>query len=320
VRQGALYIDDARLALNVATRSFGALTGPLDLGQAAPIPFLWAEKLATLIGGISDNTLRVVPLLASMAVLVLLWKVGRRAFRDQPAVLATCLGAFSAFLISYAGAAKQYSSDALVTLLLVWLVLDVLQSSDDRAAWWRLVAGGVAALWCSHPAVFVLAGAALALPASAAVRAVLGWRRRYALTTIAWGAMFALTYVLILRGGTSDSYLRGFWESTFLAPGAPGFIGRASRAARATLVPPLVWPGGALLGTPLVLGGLTTLAFLTGLVSIVRRHGPSLALLCAGPYVAVFGAALIGMYPPAITMLFAAPLCCSSMRQRCGGS
>src|ERR1700752_1982493 len=49
--QGELYIDDARLALNIASRSYGGLARPLDYGQVAPIPFLWLEKLATQIGG-----------------------------------------------------------------------------------------------------------------------------------------------------------------------------------------------------------------------------------------------------------------------------
>jgi hypothetical protein len=52
-----------------------------------------------------------------------------------------------------------------------------------------------------------------------------------------------------------------------------------------------------------------SLAFVAGLVSILRAQGPSLAVFCAGPYAAVLGAALIGKYPPADRLLlFAAPL------------
>ncbi len=306
--QGQLYIDDARLALNIASRSWSDLTRPLDYGQVAPIPFLWLEKLATQIGGINDYALRAIPLLAGITVLYLLWRVGRRAFGDQSATLATCLGALSSILISYASAVKQYSSDALATLLLLWLVLDALRATDDRAVWWRLTVGGVTALWFSHPAVFVLAGAALALPAHAAVRATPNWQRRHAVTTIAWVSMFAAMYFLVYRTGERDPYLRGFWDWTFLSPGAPDFGARAWRAVRAMLVPP-IWSGGTLLGTPLFLGGLTTVAFVTGLVAMFRTQGPSLALLCGSPYVAVLGAGMIGTYPPADRfLLFAAPL------------
>jgi hypothetical protein len=191
----------------------------------------------------------------------------------------------------------------------VWLVLDVLRAGDTRAAWWRLAVGGATALWISHPAIFVLAGAALALPASPAVRTVPTWRRRYALTTLTWAGAFALIYVLVYQAGERDAYLRGFWEPTFLSPGAPDFLGRARSAVRATLEAPLLSPGGTPQVRALVLGGLASAAFLAGLLSIFRARGASLALLTAGPYVALLGAAMIGRYPVTDRLLlFAAPL------------
>jgi hypothetical protein len=194
-------------------------------------------------------------------------------------------------------------------LVLVWLVLDVLDAADSWACWVRLALAGAAALWISHPAVFVLVGAAAAFPASAAVRAVPNWSQRYGLTMLVWIGAFAATYVLFYQTAERDLAMREFWEPTFLSLGAPDFVTRAGRAARAILVPPLVWPGGSRLGTSLVLGVLTGVAFFAGLLAILRTRGPSLVLLCAGPYVAVLGAALIGKYPPADRLLlFAAPL------------
>ena len=263
----------------------------------------------TQIGGVNEYALRTLPLLAGIAVLALLWKVGRRALGEEGAVLATCLGAFTGLLASYATAVKQYSTDALVTLGLIWLVLDVLRDAGKPAAWWRLAIGGVAAMCCSQPAVFVIAGATLALPASPEVRGFPTWKRRFTLTTIAWAGAFALLYVLVYRAGQNDSYLRAFWEPTFLTPGAPEFLRRARGAARAILEAPLVWAVGAPPIPRLVFSGLTGAAFLVGLVSVFRTRGASLALLLAGPYVAVLGAAMVGKYPPADRLLiFAAPL------------
>lgn len=302
-------MDDASLSLNIASRSLAELIQPLDYEQVASIPFLWAEKLATRVGGTNEYALRAIPLLAGMAVLVFIWKVGRRALGEEAAAFATCLGTLSILLTSYTAAVKQYSVDALVTLMVVWLVLDVLRAGDARAAWWRLAAGGVVALWISQPAVFVLAGAALAIPASPAVRAGGAWRRRYGLTAIAWAGTFALLYVLVYRAGQQDTYLREFWEPTFLRPGTPDFPQRLRGALRAALEAPLVWPGGAPRVPHFVLSGLTGMAFLAGLVTVFRARGPSLALFLAGPYVAVLGAGIIGAYP--ITdrlLLFAAPL------------
>jgi hypothetical protein len=307
--QGSLYVDDASLSLNIASRSFAGLVKPLDYEQVASIPFLWGEKFATLVGGTNEYALRAIPLLAGIAVLALLWRIGRRLLGEDGAALATCLGAFSILLTSYAGAVKQYSMDALVTLMLVWLVLDVLRASANSAAWWRLAAGGAGALWISQPAVFILAGAALALPASSAVQAAPAWQRRYAFTIIAWAGAFAVIYVLVYRAGETDTYLQQFWEPTFLRPGTPDFLQRARGAWRAMLEAPVVWPGGAARLPPLVLNGLTGAAFLAGILLIFRAHGPALVLLLAGPYVAVLGAGMLGKYPLTDRLLlFAAPL------------
>ena len=44
-----LWLDEAMLSLNILTRSFQGLLQPLDQDQTAPVPFLWGEKLLTLI-------------------------------------------------------------------------------------------------------------------------------------------------------------------------------------------------------------------------------------------------------------------------------
>ena len=44
----SLGLDEARLAVNVASRSFLGLLQPLDLDQSAPPLFLWGERLAWL--------------------------------------------------------------------------------------------------------------------------------------------------------------------------------------------------------------------------------------------------------------------------------
>ena len=300
VLQGQFYVDDARLALNIASRSLSDLTRPLDYGQVAPIPFLWLQKWMTQVGGVNENALRVLPLVASIAVLFLVWSVGRRAFGERPATVAVCLGALSTFLIGFAAAPKQYSSDALVTLLVVWLVLDVFHASRNDAVWRRLGIGGAAALWMSHPAVFVRAAAALALPISTEVRAVPGWWRRYALTMIGWATMFGVLYVLAYQSGERDPYLREYWGWTFLSPTEPDLGGRVWRALRAILVPP-VWRGGTLLGTPLALAVPPALDSSSDLRPCPEQRIPH-AALCVG-LTSRCRAAVVGQYPPGSFLL-----------------
>ena len=94
----SLYIDEARLALNIGSRSFSQLATPLDLEQIAPVPFLWAVKGTTLLFGMGEVALRLVPFLAGVALLPVLWETFRRVAKRNVALLALLLAAAAAVL------------------------------------------------------------------------------------------------------------------------------------------------------------------------------------------------------------------------------
>jgi 4-amino-4-deoxy-L-arabinose transferase-like glycosyltransferase len=60
----SLLLDEARVALNVASRSFAGLAQPLDYDQTAPVLFLWIAKAATLLGGVNEYSMRALPFVA----------------------------------------------------------------------------------------------------------------------------------------------------------------------------------------------------------------------------------------------------------------
>ena len=62
----SLWSDEASLAVNLVTRSFGELTQLLDYHQAAPIGFLFIEKLFIIIFGNHDYVMRLFPLFAGI--------------------------------------------------------------------------------------------------------------------------------------------------------------------------------------------------------------------------------------------------------------
>ena len=65
----SLWGDEVNLALNIIDRSYGELSQVLDNNQAAPLGFLWLEKLATQIWGNSEYALRLFPFLSSIVSL-----------------------------------------------------------------------------------------------------------------------------------------------------------------------------------------------------------------------------------------------------------
>ena len=91
----SLWLDEAKLALNVLDRPVPDLLRPLDYGQAAPAGFLLLEKLAVTALGEGERALRLVPLLAGLASLWLFHALVRRWLSPAGALLGLALFALS---------------------------------------------------------------------------------------------------------------------------------------------------------------------------------------------------------------------------------
>jgi len=107
----SLFPDEVTLTHDVVGRTFGQLLHVNPNGQAAPIGWLWTSKVAAVVFGQHDLTLRLVPFLASVAALLLFPYVGRELVGRWAMPAALLLFATSPALIYYTSEAKQYSSD-----------------------------------------------------------------------------------------------------------------------------------------------------------------------------------------------------------------
>jgi hypothetical protein len=211
----SLWNDESELVLNILHRSPAGLLKRLDDYQAAPIGFLWSEKLAVHFLGTGEMALRVVPFVAGACSLFLFLLVARRFLSRGAVPLALALFALCGPLIYYASEVKPYASDVAVALL-IYLSTDILFESEITAR--GLVAAalvGALAVWFSFTALFVLAGVGLAL-----LCAAIGRRGRWPLFSVAvvgffWAVSFVIFYVSFLRTASNNPELIEYWRSAY---------------------------------------------------------------------------------------------------------
>jgi hypothetical protein len=311
----SLYIDEARLALNIASRAYGDLAGALDYDQSAPLLFLWTEKAVADLAGYSDLVLRVIPMAAGIALVFLQFRVARQVAPFAGAVLATLFAAVSPALLEYAGAAKQYSTDALVSMVLLAVTLPAVRATPSRTRLAGLLGLAVVAPWLSAPSVFVLAGVLAAL----AVATVEQQRPRTALVLLA-GASAAsglAAYLVTYRWASRSAYLNEFWSGAFLWP-VDGHFGAYLRyLAHEVIVTGFSGlPAGpvgyepwerslAMSATAVAFGAM----LVVGAWRLRRERGTAVAALLLTPLAGVLAAAVIKAYPLAMrTLLFAVPI------------
>jgi hypothetical protein len=165
----------------------------------------------------SDMALRFVPLVCGIGALALFEVLARRVQPAWNAVFATALFAVAPSLIAHSAELKPYSTDVLFAVALTLVAIGL----DERAGWVRWIGAavlGVAAVWFSQGAVFVVAGlgAALFLIALAARR--LDVRLVGLLVVWAASAGVAVGSGLHRVPPQMREYLDRFWE-----PGLPGW-------------------------------------------------------------------------------------------------
>jgi hypothetical protein len=211
----SLWLDEAYLAPTILHRSFAGLLRPPDYGQIVPVGFLVLERAAVAIFGDSEYALRLIPLAAGLASLFLFRRVAGRSLPQEAATLALALFVFSDSLIWFSSELKQYSLDVLIALLLLDCALAALEDPKKRGPILALAILGVAAVWFSLPAIFVLAGIGAAQVVSALVRkdppratAVVG-------AAVLWAASFAILNAVSLSKIGRAPIVLDFWSRAF---------------------------------------------------------------------------------------------------------
>jgi hypothetical protein len=120
----SLWLDESMLAVNILDRSLGGLlTLPLENNQSAPPGFLVTTFFFIKAFGLTEFSIRLVPMLVSIGAVFLFYSTSRRALRSWLGIAsANLLFAVSPVLIYYSHEFKQYSVDVFAVLFFAWLL------------------------------------------------------------------------------------------------------------------------------------------------------------------------------------------------------
>jgi hypothetical protein len=274
----SLWLDEATLALNLMSRSYGQLFHALAFDQGAPAGFLVLEKLAISLFGDGERAFRLFPFLAGAASVVVFWRVALRFLDRRAALLALAFFAVMEPFVYYSAETRPYSFDVLAALVLVWL-FDRAVSSEALWPSVAFAAAGIVAPWFSFGSLFVLAGTGVAALVVAAVRR----RRRPALLVggaiAAWLVSFALEYLVLIR------------HLHHLASNISGINAQSSSVVKNLYV--LFNEPGA---SPRTLDGIMVFLTAVGALALARSAWPRLLAL-AGTLAAAMLVGLAHRYP-----------------------
>lgn len=223
----SLWLDEVLIADSLVHRGFVELaTKPLGHFQVAPLLWSELERLAVTLFGSGERALRLLPLLAGIAVVFATWTMARRLLPEVLVPVALMLVALHPSLIYYSNEVKPYSTDVLVVLLLVLLAQHVGSHAEDGSALRRLTLAGVVAVWLSHVAVLPLAGITLVLLAPSLLSGDRRRALRVGLALSPWLVSFLLSYAVTLHSVESRTELANYWRYTYPRSfaGLPGWF------------------------------------------------------------------------------------------------
>ena len=204
----ALWLDDAWVALAHRIADPAEL---FEIGVTAP-GFVFALKGVFLLVGFSEVAAQALPFAAGVVGPALTYLLARRlGVAVVGSALAGLLIAVAPYHVEYSTAVKQFTSDLVAVIVVLWLAWRVVEAST-AGRWASLLLGGIAAtIW-----------SASVVPAVAAAMAAAAWRplRARQLAQLIWPGAYAVfvgVWWLLLRRSFGPS-LDAFWAD-FTADG-----------------------------------------------------------------------------------------------------
>lgn len=159
----SFFTDEILLAQNIIERNGIELFYPLNYFQSAPFLFLILSKAVSLIN-INELAFRFIPFISSILSVYLFYILIKDLFKTK---LAKCLGLFtfaiSYQLLFYAQAFKQYSSDVLVSIIVLLIANRISNAKLSSLNWILMGVVWTILLAFSFPAYIMLMAVCIAL-------------------------------------------------------------------------------------------------------------------------------------------------------------
>ena len=141
----SFWLDEAFLANNFKSRDYLQLLEPLDYSQVAPIGFLWVEELMSNLLGLNEFALRLIPFIASIAAIYLLYDLSRILLSKVWGFLIAFAFTLPITITYFASELKQYMTDLTIALLLFWIFYAFI---DKKKNYWSVFSLGVVGAFC----------------------------------------------------------------------------------------------------------------------------------------------------------------------------
>ena len=309
----SLWLDEVYLSTGIINNSFTELlTKPLPFYQKAPLGFLMAEKSVIGLFTANEFTLRLFPLLCAIAALLMFVPVARFFLNKNMVWLAVAIFALAPPLIYHSAEAKQYSTELLATVLVIYFFIKTL-AGKLKVVW--LALAGAVLIWFSYPVVFILAGVGLFLFFKALKERNINLLVSCCLVILIWVVSFGINYF-----GFTHKHVESQWTlfwfdyyGFFMPSSVKGLEWLPTRLYRMLDYPLGLWWNFFKTGND-ILQPLSTLAFVPAALFIAGFYfyvlkDRLLLLFFLSPVVLMLAASMLHLYPVSERFwVFIAPL------------
>lgn len=310
----ALWLDEAMLALNVIPAEMPDLTRQLPrYEQAAPLGFLFVSKLVGMAADYSEHSLRLLPLAAGLASVLLTYVVALPIVGRGTALLATALVAVSPLALRFSVEFKHYGVELAAALAGLWLWWHMAQGRCRGWSTLVFAAAGLLLITFSFTVIIVLCAAGVCILYLAFTERA-AWRRYLGAGAVlaCWAFGFLAYYFWFVQPATAAQFdVYGFYFDT-------GYVGArrsaweefiwhartAARALREFLFHAAVIPSEISLGAAAAAAG-----FWVGGLPFLWRKSRSFVILLAATLALLYGLSVAGLFPllPGRYLLFLLP-------------